>query len=173
MAERIQARAVRRCGELLKEVPSGQGSRNQHGQLRDGAVTRQEAARDAGLSERQKVTALRLAALPAPKFDSLLECESPPTVTQLAELGRQTRSAEQPKPGSTGDDRVARARELFKRFQEFCKQNKPSDVARECTGQDGKPLRAFVVALRQWLDEFEENLAEGGKGSTTPPESSA
>jgi hypothetical protein len=64
MAERIQARAVRRCGELLKQVPSGQGSRNQHGELRNGAVTRQQAAQDAGLSERQKVTALRLAALP-------------------------------------------------------------------------------------------------------------
>src|SRR4029077_18890845 len=44
MDDRIHARAIRRCGGLLKEVPSGQGSRNQHGELRDGAVTRQKAA---------------------------------------------------------------------------------------------------------------------------------
>jgi hypothetical protein len=50
MAERIHARAVRRCGELLKQVPSGQGSKNQYGELHGGTVTRQEAARSAGMS---------------------------------------------------------------------------------------------------------------------------
>ena len=45
LAERIQARAVRRCGELLEAVPSGQGSKNQHRELRVSAVTRQNAGK--------------------------------------------------------------------------------------------------------------------------------
>jgi hypothetical protein len=170
MAERIHARAVRRCGELLKGVPSGQGSRNQHGQLRDGAVTRREAASHAGLSERQKVTALRLAALPAPKFEALIEGDSPPTVTQLAELGRATRSAQAPTPRRAAGDRVARARELFHKVQDFCEQNEAAELARDFADHDGEPLRAFVVALRRWLEEFAENLPDVGEGAITPPE---
>jgi hypothetical protein len=165
MAERIHARAVRRCGELLKDVPSGQGSRNQHGQLPDRAVTRQEAARHAGLSERQKVTALRLAALPVPKFEALIEGDSPLTVTQLAELGRSTRSARPPKARRAEGDRVARARDLFHKVQDFCEHNEAAEVAREFADQDGEPLQAFVATLRRWLDEFAENLPEGGGGA--------
>ena len=62
MTDRIQARAIRRCGELLKQIPSGQGSKNQYAKLHDGDDTklnRTEAATEAGLSERQKKTALR------------------------------------------------------------------------------------------------------------------
>ena len=62
MAERIQARAIRRCGELLKQVETGQGVRTDL--LHDAAdmkLTRTEAATQAGLSERQKVTALLVA----------------------------------------------------------------------------------------------------------------
>jgi len=161
MAERIQARAVRRCGELLKQVPSGQGSRNQHGQLRDGAVTRQKAAVDAGLSERQRVTALRLAALPAPKFETLIESDSPPTVTKLAELGTQTRTPQPPKPACAAGEGSARAREMFQRLREFCEQNEPAELAHEFTDKDGESLRGLVEGLRQWLDKFAENLPDG------------
>lgn len=72
MADRIQARAIRRCGELLKQIESGQGSKNQYTVLHDAAdkkQTRSEVAKDAGLSERQKVTALRVANVPQPEFE--------------------------------------------------------------------------------------------------------
>jgi hypothetical protein len=169
MAERIQARAVRRCGELLKQVPNGQGSRNQHGQLRDGAVTRHKAAVDAGLSERQRVTALRLAALPAPKFEALVESDSPPTVTQLAELGTQSRTPQPPKTVRATGERGARTREFFQRLREFCEQNKPAELAHE----DAESLRGLVEGLRRWLDEFAENLPDGKEASTVAPKSSA
>ena len=62
MAERIQARAIRRCGELYKQIEPGKtGPKTE---LQDATVlqlTRTEAATQAGLSERQKVTALRSA----------------------------------------------------------------------------------------------------------------
>lgn len=61
-----QARAIRRCGELLKQIPRGdEATRFGH----DGTVmpvNRTSAATQAGLSERQKVTALRVANVPPP-----------------------------------------------------------------------------------------------------------
>ena len=101
MADRIQARAIRRCGELLKQVESGQGKTNQYTVLHDGADTKQtrtEAAREAGMSERQKVTALRVANVPEPVFNQAVESETPPTVTQLvAIVWRLVRSPERPR----------------------------------------------------------------------------
>lgn len=60
MADRIQARAIRRCGELLKQVDPQPGKRTDL-QPHDGAVTRLQAATDAVLTERQRVTAVRVA----------------------------------------------------------------------------------------------------------------
>ena len=95
MADRIQARAIRRCGELLLQMEAAQGRRTD--KLHDGAdtkLTRTQVAREAGLSERQKVTALRVASVPQPEFEAAVESESPPTVTRLAEQGKQAK----PKP---------------------------------------------------------------------------
>lgn len=56
MADRIQARAITRCGELLRQIEAQTGKNNQHEQVkRDGAVplhSRTQAAQAAGLSER-------------------------------------------------------------------------------------------------------------------------
>ena len=52
-AVRIQARAIRRCGELLRQVEAGQGTRTDR--LHDAAdmkLTRTQVAAAAGLSER-------------------------------------------------------------------------------------------------------------------------
>jgi hypothetical protein len=171
MAERIHARAVRRCGELLKQVPSGQGSKNQHGELRDGALTRQRAAQGAGLSEGQKVTALRLATIPAPDFEALVEADRPPVVTELAKLGN--RAAVRRQTGSETDAgtsglsqadpvRAARARKVFLGIREFCEQNAPVELASAFTSQDRDELHEFVAALRSWLEAFTASLPRHG-----------
>ena len=63
--EGLKARAIRRCGEMLKQV---EPAKNQHDAADrahvGGDTSRSQAARDAGLSERQKVTALRVASVP-------------------------------------------------------------------------------------------------------------
>lgn len=59
---------------------------------RDGAdprLTREKVATQAGLSERQRKTAIRVASVPEQEFVRQVESESPPTVTQLAEQGKQ------------------------------------------------------------------------------------
>ena len=80
MADRIQARAIRRCGELLKQIEPDKGGyhRNYAHDGTDTSITRAEAAREAGLSERQKVTALRVASVPQPEFDAAVTAATRP-----------------------------------------------------------------------------------------------
>jgi len=71
MADRIQARAIRRCGELLKQI---EPAKNQYdASAREGAhpSTRTQAAESAGLSEHQRKTALRVASVPQHEFDAV------------------------------------------------------------------------------------------------------
>jgi hypothetical protein len=90
MAMRVHARAIDRCGQLLKEVePQSGGDRRSTG--RDRPVGREQAATDAGLSERQRKTALRIANVPRDEFETAIESDDPPTVTALAERGKQPR----------------------------------------------------------------------------------
>lgn len=89
---RIQGRAIRRCGELLNEVRAGQGARD--GKRQEGdlpPLSRTDAADQAGLSEHQRKTALRIANIPEDEFERQIESDDPPTVTALAEQGRQRR----------------------------------------------------------------------------------
>jgi len=89
MATRIQLRAVRRCGELLKAIAPRDtaGPPNRKG---DHTITRTQAAADAGLSEHQKRTALRVAAIPEEEFEltveSATECGSLIRTTPRREL---------------------------------------------------------------------------------------
>ncbi len=74
VADRIQARAIRRCGELLKQVEAGKNRFDEY--RHDGSdtpINRTAAATQAGLSERQKVTALRVASIPQPEFEREVE----------------------------------------------------------------------------------------------------
>ena len=92
MAERIQLRAVRRCGELLKAIEAGVGGRPSKTHTGTGtSFTRSDAARDAGLSKRQKDTALRVANVPDDEFEQAVESDEPPTKSELAEQGTQKR----------------------------------------------------------------------------------
>jgi hypothetical protein len=148
-----------------------------HGELRDGAVARQEAATNAGLSERQKVTALRLASVPSAKFDALVESSSPPSVMTLAELGRKahngggrtTSRAERSHSefhehlfcGHPDTVRAARARKMFWSIREFCQENAPADLAGAFARSDAELLWQFVADMHRWLDEFAASLPKG------------
>lgn len=87
-ADRIQARAIRRCGELLKQF-DGRGSPNKtegtHG------ISQRQAAERAGLSEHQQLQSVRVANVPADQFEREVESEAPPTVTALAQAGTKKR----------------------------------------------------------------------------------
>ena len=72
-----QARAIQRCGELLEQIPRAKTGPK----LDDGTdieLTRAKAATDAGLSDRQRVTALRVARVPKPEFAVAFESAGSP-----------------------------------------------------------------------------------------------
>ena len=94
MGDRIQTRAIRRCGELLQQVEAKQTGRPKNDTGADTNFTRTQAAKDAGLSKRQKDTARRVANVPEPEFEEAVESADPPTVSKLADRGRKP----QPKP---------------------------------------------------------------------------
>jgi len=89
MATRIKARAVRRSGELLKQIEPARGGDRRSDQWADARplVSRSDAARDAGMSPHQAKQAGRVANVPAEEFEALVESDSPPTVTELARQG--------------------------------------------------------------------------------------
>ena len=96
LSRRIRARAVRRCGELLKQI--GPASSHKGERIGDNrretalpSVTRTQAARDAGLTEHQSKTALRVANIPEEEFEAAVEAEIPALITELAERGTTRR----------------------------------------------------------------------------------
>tara|TARA_R110000822_G_C15317873_1_gene493396 strand:+ start:1405 stop:2088 length:684 start_codon:yes stop_codon:yes gene_type:complete len=85
---RIRDRAIRRCGELLKQIEPQQGRRTDK-EPSGGAPTRLQVASDAGMSKDQMHTAIRVANVPAADFERQVESPKPPTATTLAEQGKK------------------------------------------------------------------------------------
>lgn len=87
MATRIRDRAIRRAGELLKQIEPGKGGRPKTSGDTPTGFSRKGAAEDAGMSRDQMHTALRVANVPAEDFERQVESPTPPTVTALAAQG--------------------------------------------------------------------------------------
>lgn len=153
MADRIQARAIRRCGELLKKISPARGHEN-------GSVpTRSGAASSAGLSEHQRKTALRVADIPEKEFERQVESETPPTVTRLAEQGKKPLvNLGQAKPKDFA--RATQALAQLRRFAEFAAANDPTDVASGVTKSEIQAARAHVASIDSWLDRFITSLGD-------------
>jgi hypothetical protein len=166
LAQRIQLRAVNRCGELLKQIPRGDEA-TRYGQAatdppgKVGAyppVTRTQAASEAGLSDRQRKNALRVANVPRDEFEEAVESESPPTVAALAARGTVARQiAPDSVPPTADHATVAQANALLRQFAAFCSAHEPVSIAR-APGADADVLRGYVAAIDRWLDRFVTNL---------------
>jgi hypothetical protein len=93
MAQRIRARAIRRAGELLKQIEPATGKNNQYvKEAGDRPLhSRTEAARDAGMSPHQHKQAMRVANIAPQEFERQVESHKPPTLSQLASQGVKPR----------------------------------------------------------------------------------
>jgi hypothetical protein len=88
MADRIQARAIRRCGELLKQIkPARGGDRKSKGPHRP-VDSRSSAAAQADMSPRQRKTALRVANVPKAEFEKAVESPNPAAERRRPSAGR-------------------------------------------------------------------------------------
>lgn len=122
MATRIRDRAIRRAGELLKQIEPNKGGRPS--ETREGAhpsFSRSGAASEAGLSSHQAKQAIRVANVPEDQFNKLVDGPTPPTVTALAEIG--TKAAPKPVIDLKGRDpeEFNRAMHFMAEFEEYAK----------------------------------------------------
>ena len=137
MADRIQALAVRRCGELLEQY-DGRGN-NQHS---GGTPTKRRAAADAGLSKDQQVAATRVAKVPEAEFDEMVNSDSPPSVTELAEKGTNKRD---PPPPPPEDFKIATPfTSAIEILAEVCQEHAPQAVAKGVMDAEINELRQQV-----------------------------
>jgi len=152
LATRISARAIRRCGELLKEFQSPGGRPLKTSVGADTSFSQRDAARDAGISKRQEVTAVRVANVPADAFELAIESDQPATITQLADIGKQTQTA------PPGFKAATHAISTVKDFATFCKANAPEFVADGVYAYETANVRANVDTIHTWLITFTAHL---------------
>lgn len=161
MAVRIQARAIRRCGELLAQVPEATGAHlKRENSL---PLSRTQVAADAGLSEHQRKTALRVANVPAESFEKQVESERPPTVSKLAEQGQKAKPRPHVDLGTIKPHDYARATQALgtlRAFAQFVATNDPVEIAAGVKPHEVKIARANIEAIDLWLDKFVTSLKE-------------
>lgn len=166
-ARRIRARAIRRCGELLKQFPANGGGRPKKVSVDPDAffdnpvsilepLCRTEVAEKAGLSRDQRHVALKVADLPPDVFEQAVESKKAPGVHRLAEMGKRTFGPREPAP--EGFKQATRALGGIRTFAEFCAQHDPEMVANGVLAHEIKAVRAQVSAIDGWLDRFVVNL---------------
>jgi hypothetical protein len=160
LAIRIQARAIRRCGELLKEFEAKSGERTDLEPSTGNGTrseTRKSAADKAGLSKRQKDTAIRVANVPQEEFEAQLESDSPPTVTALAEQGTHKK----PLHDLEGIDPylfklATRALALADNFSKFVETVQPQDVWQGLKDYERSAFFANLRVIGDWIDSAKQ-----------------
>lgn len=155
LAFRIRARAIRRAGELLKTY-NIQGARTDQPLADARQKSQGDAAKDAGLSEYQAKTAVRVANVPVDDFVAAVESDTPPTTSDLAAKGTKHREV------PAGFRQATHLIGTVKRFAEFCDEHPPELVAGGIMETEIREVRALVTTIDHWLDRFVVNL----KGAT-------
>jgi hypothetical protein len=148
MSDRIQARAVRRMGELLKEY-DGRGRPSAENVEGDHNISQADAARHAGISDHQRAQAVRVANVPDAEFVAATEGDNPATVTALAEMGKKIRTVP--------PEKFKKATHLIGslgRVAEFCEQTDPADVAAGVLPEEIAALQKYASVIVIWLDKF-------------------
>ena len=160
MADRIQARAFQQCGILIKQIPSEQGQRNDK-QLNAGGPIKL-SARDiariaAGVSKHLMRTAVEVSNIPKAKFEQAVESANPPSVTKLAEMGRQRRAPPKAETRAATPEETRAARKLVDALDAFVAATKDLKIELAlggCTQQaaallkkDGDQAQAFLAML--------------------------
>lgn len=158
-ARRIQARAVRRVGELLRQLDG----RGQH-RKRDGAVlssiSQRAAASAAGIGERQRKTAVNVANVPVEQFDAAVDSDAPPTVTELAAMGRHPRDIVGDRPPAS----FAIATRFLgdvERLADLCAAHDPEVVAEGLNERERVQIRNHLQAISVWAGHFSAHVQGG------------
>ena len=158
MADRIQARAIRRAGELLRQIEPAHGANQNIGEgAHPNVLTRTQAATEAGMSDHQRKQAQRVANIPEDQFEEQVESESPPTVTRLAEQGKKNLvDLDDINPNLYA--KATKVRGAISRMAEMCSTNDPREVAKGFKPHEVEEMKRNVETIDKWLDLFVTNL---------------
>ncbi len=152
MCDRIQGRAKRRLGDLLK-LYDARGNYSE----KEGALlftpSRTEAASAAGVSEHQRKQAIRISNISETEFEAAIESDEPTTVTKLAEMGKTSQAPRQVDPSAS----IALA--TLEKFAHFCSMNDPTFVATAVRPNFAAEMRKKVGKIDNWLDQFVVDIA--------------
>lgn len=167
LAVKIKARAVRRAGELLKEFNQGVGNpafRPNGGDTP--TITQRQAAKDAGLSKDQEVTAVRVANVPQKEFEAAVESENPPSVTELAEAGKK--EPYQPQSVALGIDpedfkEATKVQGALRHCAEAAQKHDSKIAVRGCLPHEYKKMIVYIETIRPWLDSLLNELMAKGE----------
>lgn len=153
MAVRIRGRAVRRMGEILKQIEPQRGA-NQNIQADDHhkVLTRTDAARDAGISPYQAKTAIRVANVE--NFDELIESDSPPTTTKLAEMGTVRRVLDLKGRDPQAFNRCLHFVAAFEGFLDELGRFDHSQIIAELSPTEAAELRGYITRIDAALDHI-------------------
>ena len=158
MAQKIRAQSYRRMGELLSEFDARGGDVKSKNIKTDASVSfdisQKQVAEDAGISERQKVTSVRLARIPEPKFKGLLESEKVPTITELAKHGTKS-VLYKPKP--EGYSKGIHVYNDFKNISTVCKQYDANFILDVLDDDYKNEMFTFFDEIINFIDTYKLN----------------
>lgn len=162
-AGRIHGRALRRVGELQKQFQSRGARTDKPSNGTDTKLTQESVAREAGLSKRQEVTASRIAAIPEDQFEELIESEQPPTVTELADLGKKSQPKREPGAHLQGRDPEVFAQATYGQgavqyLVEKSHEYPAAIVAEGILPHERQPLIDKINEARAWLDDLQTRI---------------
>lgn len=160
MAVRIRDRAIRRAGELLKQIEPGKGGRpsETRGDTPP-SLTRKQAMADAGMSADQGKQAIRVANVPAVEFEKQVEGPNPPTVTALAEQGKKPASAPKPVIDLKGrdPDEFNRSMHFVGAFESYQRDIEKIDIDQVLPGlidSERERIRKAIAAIDAFHDRI-------------------
>jgi len=165
-AQRIKARAIRRCGELLKAIePAKGGDRGNAatgGRLPVGE-TRKSVATSAGLSKDQQKQALRVASIPEREFERAVESPRPPTVTELAKQGTKQAPSRASTAHLYGRDpkdfeASTRAQGALRAFVNVASEIEPATAVRGAVPHELSRMAANARAGAAWIAKVVREL---------------
>lgn len=156
LAKRIQARAYRRAGELLKQFDaSGKRTDIEPKEAAHLRLTRTDVAKRNGMSEHERKTAVRLSNVPEDKFEAQVESDNPPTITALAEQGKKS-ILYSPKP--EGFKEAIYMKGGFQELIKMMDKHDPLYIIGGMDERDIKQMKEYIRKVENWIDTFMINV---------------
>jgi hypothetical protein len=124
-------------------------------------LTQGGAAENAGMSKDQQVAAVRVSNVDKDDFNTQVESDDPPTVTQLAKQGTNARPLVDLKGRDPDDFAVStQAQAAVKAFAEFARKSDARGIARGAFPEEIAPMRRDIASIEGWLERLRAELEQ-------------